>query len=309
MLTASASSFQDAGSAPEKALDGDGDTMWHSKWSIAKMPHWFMVRASQPVEINGVTVQGRKSGTNGRLNGYVVEVSDDGQTWEKVAEGTAANGKNLQNTAEPQVISFDRSVTTRNVKITWNSSYGDPANKNGSAAEVKLNAVPANPDTDTLDVLQKQAAGLLKSDFYTADSAAALQDAFAAAAGADRADAEAVNAAIAALRGALAGMKLKAPVVPDVPSEPGTPSEPSEPSEPGEPQPDVPNPVNPANPDSPAAPILDNPTAGAAAAVQGKAKNLAQTGASVLGVLVIAGVFTAAGAVLVARRRNTAREE
>ena len=48
-LTATASSHQDNGSAPDKALDGDTNTIWHSKWDITTMPHWIDLEMEEPM--------------------------------------------------------------------------------------------------------------------------------------------------------------------------------------------------------------------------------------------------------------------
>lgn len=209
LLSATASSHQDSASDPAKALDGNNATIWHSKWSLTTLPHWFTLTSEEPVDIDGVSIRGRQVGSNGRLNEYVIETSDDGQTWTAVAEGTEANGKNLKDNSDMQVISFEKPVKTKNVRIVWKSSYGNPANAHGSAAEIRLNAVPADPDTATLEALVKQASELLKSSRYTPESMQKLSAALKNAQDIDKQSVQSVNAAIADLRVAMTGLRLK----------------------------------------------------------------------------------------------------
>ncbi len=307
LLSAAASSHQDSGSDPSKALDGNNATMWHSKWSVTTLPHWFTLTSEEPVEIDGVSIRGRQAGSNGRLNEYVIETSDDGRAWTTVAEGTEANGKNLKDNSDMQVISFEKPLKTKNVRIVWKSSYGNPANTNGSAAEIRLNAVVTDPDTATLEALVKQAEELLKSSSYTPESVQKLSLALKNARDADRHSVQDVNTAIADLRVAMSGLRLKdaaepvEPTDPTDPVDPVDPSDPENPSRPAEPA-DPANPSEPADPHSPvesAEPIqprVDTPS-----------KRLTHSGLTI-GMMILAsiGLIGAGGVLSVSRVRSRA---
>lgn len=78
----------------EKALDGDASTFWHSQYGVTltKFPHTLEIDLGKEREFQGITYLPRQDGNaNGRVAKYSVSVSQDGKTWEKVAEGTFAN--------------------------------------------------------------------------------------------------------------------------------------------------------------------------------------------------------------------------
>ncbi|MFQ6942146.1 MAG: discoidin domain-containing protein [Collinsella intestinalis] len=104
-LKAEANSEQ-GGEEAAKAIDGDVNTKWHSKWGNenAKLPYTFDLKAKngEPMAVNGLVYTPRPDGGNGVVTGYKVEVSKDGTSFEKVAEGKLADN------AEVKTISFDR---------------------------------------------------------------------------------------------------------------------------------------------------------------------------------------------------------
>ena len=83
----------------ENAFDGDPTTIWHSQYGVTmgKYPHNLEIDFNKDLDIKGMTYLPRQDGTaNGRVANYSIEVSTDGKTWKKVAEGTFANDADLK---------------------------------------------------------------------------------------------------------------------------------------------------------------------------------------------------------------------
>ena len=86
----SVSSFQE-GMEKEKMLDGSNRTFWHTRFTptVAKPPHYVILENQQGAEISGLSYATWSGGNgNGLVKSYVVELSDDGESWSApVAEG------------------------------------------------------------------------------------------------------------------------------------------------------------------------------------------------------------------------------
>lgn len=117
-----ASSSSEPGSGPEKMLDGDPSTIWHSMYSVtvANYPHWMEFDAVEEVSLKGFKYMPRQSGSNGNIKGYKVEVSLDGKNWSApIAEGE------FPLSSEKQTVIFKTPVKARFVRFTATSSqYG-----------------------------------------------------------------------------------------------------------------------------------------------------------------------------------------
>ena len=114
-----ASSSSEPGAGPEKMLDGDPSTIWHSMYSVtvANYPHWMEFDAVEEVTLKGFKYMPRQSGENGNVKGYKIEVSLDGKNWgAPVAEGE------FPRSSEKQTIIFDKPVKARFVRFTATSS-------------------------------------------------------------------------------------------------------------------------------------------------------------------------------------------
>ena len=154
-MKGTASSHQDASSDPNKALDNNPNTMWHSKWSIETMPHWFQIELDEVQKVDGLYYLPRQTGgNNGTCTKYQIEVSQDGKTFKKVKEGE------LKNNSEGKLIEFE-AVDAKFVKFTMLEAY----NNNGSAAELKVHILPTKPDIAGLQALYNQAMGLVKENY------------------------------------------------------------------------------------------------------------------------------------------------
>ncbi len=81
------------------ALDADPDTFWHSEYNktVTKHPHVLAVDLGKEREFMGITYLPRQDGSaNGRVKGYTVEVSSDGENWTQVAKGEFPNNTDMQ---------------------------------------------------------------------------------------------------------------------------------------------------------------------------------------------------------------------
>jgi hypothetical protein len=86
-----ASSFH-AGFGPERAVDGDIGTFWHSEYSPpTPLPQSITLNLGEVKQISKIDYQPRFDGNlNGTILDHKVYVSTDGQTFTKVAAGTWA---------------------------------------------------------------------------------------------------------------------------------------------------------------------------------------------------------------------------
>ena len=102
------------GHEPEKMLDGDPATFWHTRFKpdFAPQPHFVILRVPVGKPIAGLAYTPR-SEPNGRVLGYGVSVSDDGKSWEApIAKGRL----NAESVAE-QKIEFPAPTTKRLIKF------------------------------------------------------------------------------------------------------------------------------------------------------------------------------------------------
>lgn len=122
-------------------LDGDPGTIWHTDYANAPTPypHWVTLELGGEADVDGFGYQNRQTGgSNGRIAGYQVAVSQDGTNWTTVAEGT------LKDVPEMQRISFDR-VRASYVRFTGLSALnGQPF---AAAAEMRVYGTPIDLPT------------------------------------------------------------------------------------------------------------------------------------------------------------------
>ncbi|WP_054027488.1 discoidin domain-containing protein [Bacillus sp. FJAT-28004] len=151
-MTATATSEETIGenSAASMAIDGNPQTVWHTKWDKSDvLPQSITLNLGGTYNINNVAYLPRPSGSNGNITGYNVYVSTDGVTFTKVASGTWANDN-----AE-KVATFD-STDASYVKLEAT------AGTNGWAAAAEINVTIserlASPAT-TLTGLQQVSSG------------------------------------------------------------------------------------------------------------------------------------------------------
>ncbi|MFD0616064.1 discoidin domain-containing protein [Paenibacillus sp. GCM10027629] len=99
-MTATATSQETIGdnNAASMAIDGNPQTMWHSKWDKSDvLPQSITLKLGGTNKINKVMVLPRSGGGNGNITAYNIYVSTDGETFTKVASGSWANDDTEKN--------------------------------------------------------------------------------------------------------------------------------------------------------------------------------------------------------------------
>ena len=86
-MTVEACTFAADDVTPQKAVDGDEETFWHSAWNgtdkcfTESDHHTFTVTLENPTVINALTYLPRQNSENGRIYEYGIEVTKaDGTT-------------------------------------------------------------------------------------------------------------------------------------------------------------------------------------------------------------------------------------
>jgi len=121
------------GNEPDRAVDGNPTTIWHTSWEAPAdpLPHYFTICLPQPTTIAGLTYLPRSDMSNGRIAKYNVLISDDGETWSApIASGAWPDSR------QQKTIRFDTPVTTRCIRLkALTEVRGQPYT---SAAEIDL---------------------------------------------------------------------------------------------------------------------------------------------------------------------------
>jgi beta-galactosidase len=115
-----------------KALDGDLSTVWNSAWSKSSVfPHYLTLEFQQPQRFAGFSCVPNTRNNKGWIREYVVQMSDDGQTWTEIAKGEFNQG------GAEKVIMLTAPVTARFLKLQALSSW-DSKSPLASIAELTL---------------------------------------------------------------------------------------------------------------------------------------------------------------------------
>ncbi|WP_143109728.1 endo-alpha-N-acetylgalactosaminidase family protein [Agromyces sp. CF514] len=111
--------------AAANVLDGDAATYWHTQWlgGSPGFPHHVAVDLGGAHDLRGISIQQRPGAEpNGRIKGYEVYVSTDGEDW-----GTPVASGQLASTNAAQSVMFTSTVGGRFVKVVATSSHnGQP---------------------------------------------------------------------------------------------------------------------------------------------------------------------------------------
>ena len=127
-------SSENGGEEARNAIDGDLNTIWHSRWNdpVAKHPHEIVVDMSSLLEIDKFIYQPRNS-ENGRIKDYELYFSQDGKNWGNKMKGS------FENSASAQFVTLEKPTVTRYFKlIALSEIYGRDW---ASAAELNVNAI------------------------------------------------------------------------------------------------------------------------------------------------------------------------
>ncbi|GGI45610.1 hypothetical protein GCM10008018_13020 [Paenibacillus marchantiophytorum] len=136
-MTATATSEESGKDVASNAIDGDPQTIWHTKWNQSDvLPQSITLNLGGTYnKINKVTVLPRPEGGNGNITGYNMYASTDGTTFTKVATGSWAND------AAEKTVTFTPTDASY-VKVEVTSGNGGWA----TAAEINVFASPIVED-------------------------------------------------------------------------------------------------------------------------------------------------------------------
>ena len=105
-----------------KTVDGDPNTFWLVGGVNNKARHPYDLKISFPssVTMSGLVLMPRQNHREheGDIREYIIQSSDDGNTWREVKRGE------LVSTFNPQKIIFNQTITTRYLKLTALSGFG-----------------------------------------------------------------------------------------------------------------------------------------------------------------------------------------
>ena len=178
--SATAGSSQ-SGQGPEKALDGDISTLWHSQWSAGhnRADHWFVIDYGKEYMMDGLRYLPRQTGgTNGIITEYKIEVSTDGVAYTEAATGEWDSSTSWK-TAD-----FEP-VKARYMKLTVLDALSvESANDYASATEIRVTGTeaPTEPADKTELQVAYDLAAAMDLSIYTDESRQVMEEAIAAAA-------------------------------------------------------------------------------------------------------------------------------
>lgn len=136
----------------ENAIDGDGNTFWHTQYnpSTPKCPHEIVIDMVNTYRISTFTYKGRSDGsTNGRVQAYDVYFSNSPSVW-----GAPAASGTFANSGDPQTINLPSKPVARYFKliirsVVDNRDYASVAELS-IGAEAQVDAVsPPSPAFST----------------------------------------------------------------------------------------------------------------------------------------------------------------
>ncbi len=120
------------GNQPEKAIDGNLSTIWHTPWTPRlPFPHELIIELNSPQSIRALTYYPRQDMPNGRCTHYQIFASNDGRNW-----GQPLTSGTLENSAAKQMIRLPESVETQFLKFV--SLESATRKEISSAAEIDI---------------------------------------------------------------------------------------------------------------------------------------------------------------------------
>ncbi|MET9961368.1 discoidin domain-containing protein [Streptomyces sp. NPDC006326] len=138
-----AASDEETGSENGRAanvLDGNSNTIWHSKWSgtPTPLPHSITIDMHRTAAVSALTYHPRPDGANGRAGAYTITTSTDGTAFgAPVAAGTWRDDDTVK------TATFTRAGNARFIRLTVTTEAGARGPWT-SAGEIRLSG-PANP--------------------------------------------------------------------------------------------------------------------------------------------------------------------
>jgi hypothetical protein len=95
------------------ATDNNPQTYWHSNWNPPEpvLPHSLVIELKKPVSVKGFAQTPRQDCDHGRIAKYRILASNNGTSWEPIAEGTWPNNE------QTQKVSLKHPVTAKFFKL------------------------------------------------------------------------------------------------------------------------------------------------------------------------------------------------
>jgi len=109
------------GNEPEKCLDGDPDTIWHTEWTnrLPGYPHELRLETAKEVSITGLRLLPRQDGNwNGWIGKCALYSSTDGTNW-----GAPLAVSEFERSASEKIIRLKARVSTRHLKLVALSGF------------------------------------------------------------------------------------------------------------------------------------------------------------------------------------------
>ncbi|MGC8643886.1 MAG: discoidin domain-containing protein, partial [Isosphaeraceae bacterium] len=100
-------------------LDGDPATIWHTTFGdhADPFPHQVVIGFDRPARLAGVVLQPRQDQSNGWIKKYRIEISMDGKSWTKAAQGV------LDRSDQEKTVRFANAVSARFLKLVAESPF------------------------------------------------------------------------------------------------------------------------------------------------------------------------------------------
>jgi hypothetical protein len=141
------------GHRANEIVDDDPNTFWSSADARGRgpgYPHRIEINFPKSVAMDGLILMPRQNQREhqGDIHDYKIESSDDGTNWQEIASGQLAS------TFDEQKISFNKTVTTKDLKLTAISGFGT----DNAAALAELAVIYAGPkivDNSAADIEYK----------------------------------------------------------------------------------------------------------------------------------------------------------
>lgn len=112
------------GNLAAHAIDGDPDTIWHTRWQPSNdpMPHHVTIDLGRVVTLKGITYLPRQNGSNGRIADCDIYCSEGPGSW-----ASPVARLKWPNTDQLQTVTFPQPVTARYLKVEARSEVsGQP---------------------------------------------------------------------------------------------------------------------------------------------------------------------------------------
>jgi hypothetical protein len=120
-------------------VDDNLDTLWHTNWDGSdRSVQWIQFEITEDYTVTGLRYKPRSGSINGVITKYEIQVSDDGETWTKAAEGEWKNNENWK------IAEID-AQNVKYVRLQTIEAQSDSGKQFASAAEIRLVGVKSEP--------------------------------------------------------------------------------------------------------------------------------------------------------------------